>query len=286
MKNLKLITLTTLAIAIIASIVLVGCRKEEVKDSIQTIEDSNPIKLSKKIIELDNKLSLQKPIRSIKGATGYAVADGQGAIAGFKLTAGYCGPAYGAAFGFLGAIAGSWYHGWQKGDYLIYTPPGNSISEVNDLDSPLNIGQIHNNLLYELFGNPKISTHDGNSLLATSYDYLIHKTAIKFILNEDSIRGYYPLEKFINAAVNSSLCKPINIKEEVANGTNLNYIKYINEFLIRFENPNANFDDLLICTDYFIENVDAQSDFTFQEKYNIKATISVFKSSLLFWRNI
>ena len=31
MKNLKLITLTTLAFAIIASIVLVGCRKDEVK---------------------------------------------------------------------------------------------------------------------------------------------------------------------------------------------------------------------------------------------------------------
>jgi hypothetical protein len=36
----------------------------------------------------------------------------------------------------------------------------------------------------------------------------------------------------------------------------------------------------------FIENINQQSNLSQQEKYNIKAIISVFKNSLLYWQNV
>ena len=117
--------------------------------------------------------------------------------------------------------------------------------------------------------------------MTTSYNYLVKRTAIVFNLNESTIKDNFTLSQYKNVGVENRISLPLNIENEVSNGGNRNILTYLNEYLIRFQNPNATFDDLILYSNYFIENANSQSNLTSAEVFNIKATISVFKNSLL-----
>ena len=252
--------------------------------------NTNSIKLSREIYSLDKKVSTNKVTRVTKRQViGYAVADGMAAWSTFKGTVGFAGPGYGAAFGFLGGICGSLYYGYDKGDYgriRNYTPPKSSLIETKDLNSPNSVGLTHNNLLAELVNNPQISYDNYTNLMSSSYNYLVQRTATKFNLDENIIRTNFTLDNYKKVGVEDKITLPLDIDLEVAKGGNINILNYVNEYLIRFENPNATFEDLILYSDYFMGNVDQNSSFTPTEIYNIKATISVFKNSLLYWQNV
>lgn len=292
MKKLKVIALSVLAFVTIASMVFVGCQKSvEVIPEKNTEVKTNSITLSKEIFDLDKKISTNKSTRvTTKKIVGYAVADGSAAIGTFKGTVGIVGPGYAAAFGFLGGICGSLYHGWQQGDYLTikpYIPPTTSLPNfITDLNNPLSVGVAHNKLLSELVNNPKISFSNYSNLMSTSYNYLVKRTATEFNLNENIIRENFTLDQYKSVGVENRVSLPLNISKEVSNGGNINILNYTNEYLIRFQNPSATLEDLILYSDIFIENINQQSNLSQQEKYNIKAIISVFKNSLLYWQNV
>jgi hypothetical protein len=273
------------------TVILYSCQKpENVKTEVINSLSTSNLGLSKEILNLDKKVSTNKKPRTLRKVVGYAVADGASAIGVFKNTVGFVGPGYAAAFGFLGGICGSLYHGWQQGDYgaiAPYNPPTGSTPDfITDLGNHSAIGIAHNKFLSEMINNSEISYSDYQSLMTTSYNYLVKRTAIVFNLNESTIKDNFTLSQYKNVGVENRISLPLNIENEVSNGGNRNILTYLNEYLIRFQNPNATFDDLILYSNYFIENANSQSNLTSAEVFNIKATISVFKNSLLYWQNV
>lgn len=287
----KVFSVAFIAILTLTAI-LFSCQKpENVTPAVIDSLGTSTLSLSKEIIDLDKKVTTNKKSRTLKKVVGYAVADGGGAIGVFGKTVGLVGPGYAAAFGFLGGICGSLYHGWQQGDYGViiapYNPPTGSTPDfITNLEIPLAVGIAHNKFLSEMINNPEISYSDYQNLMTTSYNYLVRRTAIVFNLSETTIRENFTITQYKNVGVENRISLPLNIENEVANGGNRNILTYLNEYLVRFQNPNATFDDLILYSNYFIENVNSQSNLTSAEAFNIKASISIFKNSLLYWQNV
>lgn len=287
----KVITVAFIAICLLTGL-LYSCQKPS--ETIPTSKSGfglSEIKLSKEIIDLDNKVSKNLQTRANwRKIAGYAEHDGGAAWAVFKSTSGIVGPGYGAAFGLLGGICGSLYYGWQQGDFgsiSPYSPPSDFAIELDsDLGNPVAVGIAHNIFMSELIGNPEISFLDYESLMSTSYNYLVNRIADQFNLDASVIRENFSLAQYMSVGKELGFEVPYNIQQEIAKGANENILSYMSEYAVRFHDPNVTLEDLLLYSDLFIEDVKSQRDFNSIEIYNIIATISVFKYSLKFWSNV
>jgi hypothetical protein len=293
MKNLKLIVLSVLAFVTIVSMVFVSCQKPvEVIPQKNTEVKTNSITLSKEIFDLDKKVSTNKPTRvNWRKVAGYAEADGGAAYGTFKVTVGFAGPGYAAAFGFLGGICGSVYYGWKEKDFLVtnqpFTPGNGSVLQIEDIDmsSPTKEGDIHNLLLNEINNQPNlINTNTEDDFMSTSYLYLTKRACEIYQLDINIFRNGFPLEKYIQIAkadyLNLNFVSTLNLKNPAMNS-------FMNEYFTRiYNNDNLGLNDFILYTDLFIKNCNNQSSLSNEEKTYLVSVLSIYKSSAKFWINV
>ena len=294
MKKLKVIALSALAFVTIASTVFVSCQKPtEVMPQTSIVVKTNSITLSKEILDLDKKVSTNKSTRAVnwRKVADYAEVDGGCAWGTFKVASRFTGPAYGAAFGFLGGISGSLYHGWKSGDFLVINQPFNpgseSVLQIEDIDmsSPTKEGEIHNFLLNEINNFPSsINTNSEADYMSSSYLYLTKRTCEIYRLNLEIFRTNFSLEEYIQIVkadyTNFNYISTLNLEYSYMNS-------FMNEYLTRIYNTNnLGVNDFISYTDLFIQNCNNQVSLTPSEKTYIVSTLSIYKSSAKFWVNV
>ena len=193
MKNLKLITLTTLAFATIASIVLVGCMKMR---TTHTKNDfNNEHYSSKKIIELDKKINFNSNYKNFEGRYSklttkqgavVVVADVKGGIDGFKIgskigaATGPYGPLVTMGGTLLGAVISSGFTWWAM-DGLVLNPQGIPLSPpywsatLTYNSNFEKIGYWHNSMIMETFIKRSDIPFDFNNYFDRYYDEYAEK---------------------------------------------------------------------------------------------------------------
>jgi len=292
MKSLKL---RISALAIMMAIGAIGVTFTSCQKDVRIGNESlNELVLSKNIQELDDKVKNNKATRAVdwRKVWGYAKSDGVSAYATYKFIGKYFGPGYGAGVGLLGGIAGSLLHAWETGDLEFstgpgYIPPGGSIGNIDDITSPHTIGVLHNNILNEATnGSSTIQFSNIDNLMSTSYDYFTQRVAEELNLDITTLRSKISLVEYKVLANSKNASIPVNVITEVNNGASVNICNYLNEYFSRVTNSNATFDDIKQYTDLFIADVENQSHLNSDEKFNITATLSIFKNSSLFWDNL
>lgn len=292
-------TFLILSMGLFMSTIYSSCSKDQ-----QLTDNSKDVVVSQRtkqdvlneIEQLTNTINKSKkhnqPLGWIQDAVGYATADAAGATMGFKATAWAAGPAYGAAFGFLGAVAGSAYHYIDNHyDFKQIEPPiepdGSSPDGTNGYsDSYEKFGYVHNLEILKMYDVTQTRPTSPQDFLDQYYDIYCQDIANEFNLDLVTLKSIAPKSEFVAQLQNyPTLQLPIDFKNNSLNlGVDAVVVNTTYDFFVDVENPNISTkEEVFQYVTLYLDLVDLDNTLTNDQKDQLKYILNVFKYSYSLW---